>query len=307
MCKRMVGLHWVLRGFWGRLTVASLRSLIGMPIVEVMTAVMSPQVLRLCVTPTSVGVCRTLYFEIATASLHFEKDEILAAGVTARWPQHRLHMLRRSSIPLRLNMNVSGTLNILRLFVNPSLCLPHHTISTFDQLPIPLSKAFANRSNDEKNRPDIQAVVLDKDNCFSIPKQNQVYPEYVSKFDELRKAYPGSKLLIVSNSSGTNSDKNHVEADLLERNTGLQVLRHATKKPGCHAEIMEYFRSRPETGVTSESQVAIVGDRLFTDVMMANMMGSYGVWIKDGVIPDHGLVCDCSKNEEAFLATNTQI
>jgi len=47
---------------------------------------------------------------------------------------------------------------------------------------------------------------------------------------------------------------------------------------------MEYFRKNPESGVTSPSQIAVVGDRLFTDVMMANMMGSYGFWIKDGVI-----------------------
>jgi phosphatidylglycerophosphatase GEP4 len=26
-----------------------------------------------------------------------------------------------------------------------------------------------------------------------------------------------------------------------------------------------------------------VGDRLSTDIMMANMMGSYGVWVRDGV------------------------
>jgi phosphatidylglycerophosphatase GEP4 len=186
-------------------------------------------------------------------------------------------------------MNVSATVNVLRLLANPSLCLPHHTIATFDQLPLPLSTAFTNRNGSTK-KPDIRAVVLDKDNCFSIPKRNEVYAPYQSKFDELRKAYPGSRLLIVSNSSGTGSDKNHVEADLLERNTGVKVLRHSTKKPGCHAEIMEYFRKAPDTDVTHESQVAIVGDRLFTDVLMANMMGSYGVWIQKGAVEDHGLV-----------------
>lgn len=46
---------------------------------------------------------------------------------------------------------------------------------------------------------------------------------------------------------------------------------------------MQHFRRNPDSGVTSPSQVAIVGDRLLTDVMMANMMGSYGVWIRDGV------------------------
>lgn len=62
-------------------------------------------------------------------------------------------------------------------------------------------------------------------------------------------------------------------------------MHHAVKKPGCGAEIMEYFRKYPETGVTDPSQIAVVGDRLTTDMMLANMMGGWGFWIKDGVIP----------------------
>lgn len=186
-------------------------------------------------------------------------------------------------------MNISGTVNVLRLLVAPSLCLPHHTVATFDQIPVPLSSAFA-RSQSEK-RPDIRAVVLDKDNCFAVPHENEIHPAYKNRFEELRREFPGSRLLIVSNSSGTNSDKNYVGADLLERNTGVTVLRHSVKKPGCHEEIMNHFRNSPETGVTCESQVAVVGDRLFTDMLMANMMGSYGLWIKRGPVEDHGLVC----------------
>lgn len=45
--------------------------------------------------------------------------------------------------------------------------------------------------------------------------------------------------------------------------------------------------------MTSASQIAVVGDRLFTDVMMANMMGSYGFWIKEGVVEEKGLVSSC--------------
>lgn len=48
---------------------------------------------------------------------------------------------------------------------------------------------------------------------------------------------------------------------------------------------MEYFRAHPETGVTRPEHVAVVGDRLTTDVMMANLAGSYAVWVKDGVVP----------------------
>jgi phosphatidylglycerophosphatase GEP4 len=46
---------------------------------------------------------------------------------------------------------------------------------------------------------------------------------------------------------------------------------------------MAYFRAHPDSGVTRPDQIAVVGDRLSTDIMMANMMGSYGVWVRDGV------------------------
>jgi phosphatidylglycerophosphatase GEP4 len=67
--------------------------------------------------------------------------------------------------------NISATVNILRALKNPALLYPQCTISTFDQLPIPLSKAF-------KGEPEIRAVVLDKDNCFALPHALEVYPAY---------------------------------------------------------------------------------------------------------------------------------
>ena len=181
-------------------------------------------------------------------------------------------------------MNISGTLNVVRLIRDPTLCLPHHTVSTFNHLPVPLSKAFATR--DGEKGVDIRAVVLDKDNCFAVPHKNEVHTPYnvlngfcpnriyllfkscvifqhsscftvigdlylvirflliwqlrskrplpliaplKDKFQELRKTYPGSRLLIVSNTAGTLSDRGYAEAEALERNTGVKVLRHNTK------------------------------------------------------------------------------
>lgn len=113
------------------------------------------------------------------------------------------------------------------------------------------------------------------------------------KFQELRRAYPGSKLLIVSNTAGTDSDKNLAEAAILEKNTGVKVLQHSTKKPGCKEDVMSYLKQQPDSGVTHPSQIAVVGDRLFTDVMMANLMGGYGFWIKDGIIERKSFVSAC--------------
>jgi len=47
---------------------------------------------------------------------------------------------------------------------------------------------------------------------------------------------------------------------------------------------MSYFRSHEGLRDLKESEVAIVGDRLLTDMMLANRMGSWGIWIKDGVV-----------------------
>lgn len=48
---------------------------------------------------------------------------------------------------------------------------------------------------------------------------------------------------------------------------------------------MAYFQRHPETGVTDPTQVAVVGDRLTTDMMLANMIGGWGFWIRDGIVP----------------------
>lgn len=97
------------------------------------------------------------------------------------YPSQR-ELLTKSIIFLRSlvsQMNISGTLNVFRLLRDPTLCLPQHTVSTFNQLPIPLSRAFPKKDGAAGGKEvDIQAVVLDKDNCFAIPHTNEVYKSY---------------------------------------------------------------------------------------------------------------------------------
>lgn len=85
-------------------------------------------------------------------------------------------------------MNLSGTLNVFRLIKDPTLCLPQYTASTFNHLPIPLSKAFPKKTGkDGEKDVDIRAVVLDKDNCFAIPHTDEVHKPYkVGQFPRIR-------------------------------------------------------------------------------------------------------------------------
>ncbi|OAA72600.1 HAD-like superfamily protein [Cordyceps fumosorosea ARSEF 2679] len=181
-----------------------------------------------------------------------------------------------------MNLNLSASLNATRLLLKPGICLPHHTVSTFNDLPIPLDSALHARGL----KADIRAVVLDKDDCFAYPDSKDVYEPYKHHFEKLRRAYPGRRLLVVSNTSGATSwDRTLSQAAEVERRTGVHVLPHEVKKPGCGPEIMAYFARHPEAGVTHPSQVAVVGDRLTTDMMLANMMGGWGFWVRDGVVP----------------------
>lgn len=200
-----------------------------------------------------------------------------------------------------MNLNLSASVNVFRLLARPALCLPHAVVPTFNDIPIPLDSAFAARAGGRK--PDIKVVVLDKDDCFAIPESSEVYPAYEvrpgghhtcglkapltrqERFKKLREAYPGRRLLIVSNTAGALShDKDRSLLAAVEEGTGVTVLPHATKKPGCGDEILAYFRAHPETGVTAAHEIAVVGDRLTTDMMLANTMGSWGLWVREGVV-----------------------
>ncbi|KAI1839856.1 hypothetical protein JX265_011804 [Neoarthrinium moseri] len=181
-----------------------------------------------------------------------------------------------------MNLNLSGFFGVFKLVAKPSLCLPHSTVAQFSDLPYPLERAFEAQGK----KGHIKAVILDKDDCFAYPETSLIHPPYVERFRQLRKEFPGHSLLIVSNTAGAISyDGDGRLASDLESATGVKVLAHRVKKPGCADEIMQHFQKHPEVGVTHPSQVAVVGDRLMTDMMLANTMGSWGIWIRNGVAP----------------------
>lgn len=73
-----------------------------------------------------------------------------------------------------MNFNVSASFNATRLLFKPSICLPHCTVSTFNDLPIPLDKGLLK----DGRKTNIKAVVLDKDDCFAYPDAKEVYGPY---------------------------------------------------------------------------------------------------------------------------------
>ena len=77
--------------------------------------------------------------------------------------------------------NLSGTLAALSLVFRPSLCLPQAVVRNFNELPLPLGRAF---EHDRRfGRVNIRAVVLDKDDCFARPHENEIAPEFKVECD----------------------------------------------------------------------------------------------------------------------------
>ncbi|CAL4960954.1 unnamed protein product [Urochloa decumbens] len=121
----------------------------------------------------------------------------------------------------------------------------------------------------ELRRAGFHGVVFDKDNTLTAPYAPALWPPLAAAFDQCRAAFPPGALAIYSNSAGLKEyDPDGVDAGEIEAAIeGVHVIRHDTKKPGGAAkEIESYFGC-------SASNLVMVGDRYFTDVVYGNRNG----------------------------------
>ncbi|EMS57867.1 hypothetical protein TRIUR3_17684 [Triticum urartu] len=120
----------------------------------------------------------------------------------------------------------------------------------------------------ELRRAGFRGVVFDKDNTLTAPYAPELWPLLTASFDQCRAAFPGA-IAVYSNSAGLKqydpdgSDASTIEATI----DGVHVIRHDAKKPaGAAKEIESYFDC-------SASDLVLVGDRYFTDVIYGNRNG----------------------------------
>ncbi|KAJ1285789.1 hypothetical protein BS78_03G304100 [Paspalum vaginatum] len=121
----------------------------------------------------------------------------------------------------------------------------------------------------ELRRAGFRGVVFDKDNTLTAPYAPALWPPIAAAFDQCRAAFPPGALAIYSNSAGLKEyDPDGVDARAIEAAIeGVHVIRHDMKKPGGAAnEIESYFGC-------SASNLVLVGDRYFTDVVYGNRNG----------------------------------
>jgi phosphatidylglycerophosphatase GEP4 len=87
--------------------------------------------------------------------------------------------------------------------------------------------------------------------------------------------------VVVSNSSELR--KSAALRATLESNTGIKLLHPVPYKPSTGPAIVAHLRANAALGVTRPDQVVVIGDRIATDVLLANTMGVRSIWVRDGV------------------------
>ncbi|KAG8877542.1 hypothetical protein FRB98_006662 [Tulasnella sp. 332] len=194
-------------------------------------------------------------------------------------------------------VNVSGTLNAFRALVQPRLIVPSLTVKTIGGINFRALKDAG-----------YVGAVFDKDNCLTVPYEDRLAPEIKDAWAECKEVFGRENVLLVSNSAGTRNDAGLIAAESVSVHLGVPILAHTTKKPGCIEPIMRYFASQralasPLPSATTHAaslfprrrtpteKIIVVGDRLFTDVLMANRMGApvlsiwtTGLWVKEAML-----------------------
>ncbi|KAI9220549.1 mitochondrial PGP phosphatase [Blastocladiella britannica] len=153
------------------------------------------------------------------------------------------------------SLNLPGIRAFFSVLVTPALMRPAISVPDVSHIDF---QALYNRG--------IRAIAFDKDNCLTAPYANDLHPSLHRAFAECTAAFGRDNMAVYSNSAGTPDDKDGGMAKALESSLGIAVLSHAEKKPAGGYEIAAYFR-------LPAHQVAFVGDRALTDVVMANRNG----------------------------------
>ncbi|KAJ6593378.1 mitochondrial PGP phosphatase-domain-containing protein [Mycena capillaripes] len=158
-------------------------------------------------------------------------------------------------------LNIPGLLVPFQLLFNPRIILPNLIVKDIRHLDFRALKEAG-----------YCGAIFDKDNCLTLPHKDELVPELRDAWDECRQTFGDGNVLIVSNSAGSNSDAAGIQAESVKRCLQAPVLFHSTPKPGysCINAIQRYFSSL-RTPVRPE-QLIIVGDRVFTDVVLANRL-----------------------------------
>ena len=139
--------------------------------------------------------------------------------------------------------------------------MPHVAVRNVDEL-----------NYDALRAAGVASIIFDKDNTLTAPYVDTAHVDVADSIKRAKDAFGADNCIVLSNSAGSGDDApEYNAAKACEAALGLRVARHPdAQKPQCLAVVASLQASDAST-------VAVVGDRLSTDILAANEIGALSV------------------------------
>mmetsp|Transcript_16104 Transcript_16104/g.20431 ORF Transcript_16104/g.20431 Transcript_16104/m.20431 type:complete len:250 (+) Transcript_16104:127-876(+) len=158
------------------------------------------------------------------------------------------------------SINTKAILTLASVVRRPYLASPHIHVDTISEVNYQSMRDFCG----------IKAVIFDKDNTLTAPYDVTIHEKAALGLSRALDVFGHDNVAILSNSAGTKDDQDYEDAIKIEKELGINVIRHDEKKPGGLDEVLDHFKGQ---GVEDASELCMVGDRLLTDVVFGNLYG----------------------------------
>jgi phosphatidylglycerophosphatase GEP4 len=188
---------------------------------------------------------------------------------------------------IKLNMKYIFKLNQIK----PDLCFQ----SVTDLDPTMLKKTF-----------NIKYIVFDKDNTLTLPHKTKFANDEIElKMKEFQQVFGKNNISILSNSAGSRDDKEYREAEEIEFNTKIKVIRHENKKPNVCKEIKEIFNLKPQINTDQDNKkICVIGDRLLVDIIMGKEFNFFTILVQPINTKKENIIVRLLRKFENFLLNN---
>ena len=140
--------------------------------------------------------------------------------------------------------------------------MPHVAVSNVDALDFDALRAAG-----------VASIIFDKDNTLTAPYVDTAHVDVSDAITRAKDAFGEDNCIVLSNSAGSGDDApEYKAAKACEAALGLRVARHPeAQKPQCLEGVVASL------SVKDAISVAVVGDRLSTDILAANEIGALSV------------------------------
>ncbi|WVW82251.1 hypothetical protein I302_104257 [Kwoniella bestiolae CBS 10118] len=138
--------------------------------------------------------------------------------------------------------------------IRPKLLRPHVRVASIAQVDFRALR-----------KEGYNAVVVDKDNCLTIPNKDDIHPPYQTAWNDLLDTFDPGRVLIVSNSAGTRKDPGGIAAESVSLSLRAPILIHSQNKPGCSKSILQYFNGQLGQPITNRRKIVIHGEKVLKE------------------------------------------